>query len=97
MPCPEDAQALTMAKLGPPARVWMDTSPAAMSAIIIGTVKGDIRRTPRSFRAVWFFSISSMPPTPEETMTPTSSGSNFAGSRFACSSACLEAASANWQ
>ncbi len=76
---------------------WMATMPAAMSAIIIGTVKGEIRRTPRSRRAVWLFSISSMPPIPEETITPQSSGSISAGLSPALVSACLEAASANWQ
>ena len=71
--------------------------PAAMSAIIIGTVKGLMRLGPRSMSAVWLFSISSMPPIPELTITPTSSGCICAGSRFAWASACLDAARANWQ
>src|SRR5713101_1616479 len=75
----------------------MATMPAAMSAIIIGTVKGLIRFGPRSIRAVWLFSISSMPPMPELTITPTSSGFICAGSRPAWASACLDAARANWQ
>src|SRR5260370_618263 len=45
-----------------------------MSAIIIGTVKGLIRLGPRSISCVWLFSISSMPPMPELTITPTLSG-----------------------
>src|ERR1700737_1020137 len=75
----------------------MATIPAAMSAIIIGTVNGLIRFGPRSMRAVWLFSISSMPPMPELTITPTSSGSISPGSRPDCARACLDAASANWQ
>jgi len=75
----------------------MATIPAAMSAIIMGTVKGEIRRTPRSSSAVWLFSISSMPPMPLATITPTSSGSSSPGSRPLSASACLAAASANWQ
>ena len=75
----------------------MATMPAAMSAIIIGTVKGEIRRTPRSISAVWLFSISSMPPMPLETMTPTSSGSMSPGCRPLSARACLLAARANWQ
>ena len=53
--------------------------PAAMSAIIIGTVNGLIRFGPRSISCVWLFSISSMPPIPELTITPTSSGSMSPG------------------
>ena len=71
--------------------------PAAMSAIIIGTVKGLMRFGPRSISAVWLFSISSMPPMPELTMTPTSSGSISPGTSPDWASACLEAARANWQ
>ncbi len=71
--------------------------PAPMSGIIIGTVKGLTRRTPRSSRMVWFFSISSMPPMAVETMTPTSSGSISAGTRPDCSTAIFDAARANWQ
>ena len=75
----------------------MATMPAAMSAIIIGTVNGLMRFGPRSISWVWLFSISSMPPMPELTMTPTSSGFICAGSRLAMDRACFEAASANWQ
>ena len=75
----------------------MATIPAAMSAIIIGTVNGLMRFGPRSISAVWLFSISSMPPMPELTMTPTSSGSISPGTSPDWASACLEAARANWQ
>ena len=68
-----------------------------MSGIIIGTVKGLTRRTPRSSRMVWFLSISSMPPMAVETMTPTSSGSISAGTRPDSSTAIFDAARANWQ
>ena len=67
--------ALTMAKLGPLAPRSMATIPAAMSAIIVGTVKGQTRRHPFSWRARVSFSMTSSPPTPEETMTATSSAS----------------------
>src|SRR6266851_10410641 len=75
----------------------MATMPAAMSAIIIGTVNGLIRLGPRSISCVWLFSISSMPPMPELTITPTSSGSISEGSSPDCAIACFEAARANWQ
>src|SRR5487761_1041575 len=67
----------------------------ASSGIILDTVKGLIRFGPPSSSAVWLFSISSIPPMAELTITPTSSGSISAGWRFACASACWEATSAN--
>src|ERR1700680_2160735 len=51
----------------------MAMAPAGMSMIIDGTVKGETRRGPRLYRARTLRSITSMPPTPEATRTPTSS------------------------
>jgi len=56
MACPEVAQAVMVAKLGPLAPVKIATCPAAMSAIIIGMKRGETPRGPFCNKLVWFSS-----------------------------------------
>ena len=66
-----EAQAEVMAKLGPRAPTAIEICPAAMSAIIIGTVKGLTRSGPRSTRTWCASSICCRPPIALATSTPT--------------------------
>src|SRR5205823_1759814 len=62
--CAPEAQAEVMAKLGPRAPTAIEICPAAMSAIIIGTVKGLTRSGPRSTSTWCASSLCCRPPLP---------------------------------
>ncbi len=60
-----------MLKFGPRAPIAIEICPAAMSPIIMGTVKGLTREAPRVTSVVWASSICSRPPIAVPTSTPT--------------------------
>src|SRR5262249_40874308 len=92
----EVAQAVTVQELGPFALLRIDTQPAAMFTINIGTVNGEQRSGPFSMSVRCCFSIVSKPPAAEPTTTPTLVGSSFSMSSFASLTASCAAATANW-
>ena len=76
----------------------METSPAAMSGMNMGTKNGLTRPGPRSIMVRAWSSNVLIPPIPLPMITPTRFGS--AGARSspspACCTACTETAMANW-
>ncbi len=69
------AHAVTTGSVGPFALWRMDTCPAAMFAMIMGTRYGLTLRAPPSARRLTCASVVPMPPMPEPTYTPRRSGS----------------------
>ena len=91
------AQAVTTLMLLPFRPNWMDTFPAAILLIIIGTRKGFTRLGPFSSSLLCSRSIAWREPMPEPTATPTRQGSSCCISSPASAIASLDAATANWQ
>jgi len=69
--------------------------PAAIFSIIAGIVKGDILLGPFSNIVLYCSSIISIPPTPADTRTPTSSALVSSILKLASSSAIFVATKAN--
>ena len=92
MQCVPDAQAVTMAKLGPFMPWLMEMMPGRMLVIICGMMNGEKRPGPRErSTSIWDCRICS-PPTPEAATTPTRVASSLAMSRPESSTAILAAA-----
>ena len=88
----EVAQAVTMGSVGPFAAKRMDTVPAAMLEIIIGTMNGETRFAP--WQSLSLFSVVvRMPPMPLPMYTPSRSGSTVPAILLSCM-ACVAAATA---
>ena len=65
-----DAHALTTQKFGPLKPYFIDTRPAAMSVIIMGTRNGDTRPGPRESNLACSISRVFRPPIPEPMIVP---------------------------
>ena len=76
---------------------WMETFPAAILLIISGTRSGFTRPGPFSRSFLYSRSTDCRLPIPEPMLTPTRNGSSWLISSPASSTACLVAATANWQ
>jgi len=92
--CAPEAQAETVAKFAPRAPWIMEICPEAMSAIIIGTKKGETRDGPFSRRTSCCASQVVAPPIPDPTMQPMRLPFPSAVSSPLCSIASLQAAMA---
>ena len=90
-----EAQAVTSASTGPMRPKLMDTCPAAILAIIIGTAKGLTLEGPLVSMRCTVSSMVPIPPMPVPMMVPTRSGFSALMSSLASSTAILAAATAN--
>ena len=92
-----DEHAVTVHRFGPCAPKMMLTCPGPMSASIIGTRNGLTRLGPRSASTPHCSDSVMMPPMPEPMTAAARVGSTAPPrrSRFACSSACAVAPTAN--
>ena len=91
------AQAVTSLMLFPLKPNWIDTLPAAMLEIIIGTRSGLTRPGPFSRSFLYSRSIACRLPTPLPIAVPTRYGSSFSISSPASAMASFVAATAYWQ
>ena len=76
---------------------WIDTFPAAILEIIIGTISGATLPGPFSRIVVYCFSICCRLPIPEPMITPQRYGSSFSISNPASAHASFAAATAYWE
>jgi len=93
----DEAQAETVAKLGPRNPYLMESIPAAMSLIIFGMKKGLKRGVPSPVtNPLTSSTIVSIPPMPEAQITPERSLSVASGSSLASFTASSAAICAYW-
>ena len=95
--CVPDAQAVTTLVHFPLAPRAMDTFPAAILLIILGTRRGSTFEGPRWISLWSAASIAGRLPIPEPTITPTRKGSSFSISIPASAIASFDAATAYWE
>ena len=95
MPWLPEAHAVTTHEAGPRRPSCIETCPADMFTIAIGTISGEARSAPRSSRARWLSSKAALPPLPVAMTVPARSPSSSIV-RSASSSASRAAATAIW-